>query len=96
MVALQSKRAVRVLTVHDQPGLQTDLLRVRRLTQSGLPVYPEEALAPGRDVRVTRGPLRGVAGTIIRCCGRHRLVVAVDFIRQGISVEIDANSVEPC
>ena len=96
LLALQSKRVAHVLPVFDQHQLLEDLRGIRRLTCAGLPVQREEVFQPGRPVRIAHGPLKGQSGIIIRRSGRYRLVVAVDFVRQGVSVEIDADAVERC
>jgi transcription antitermination factor NusG len=47
------------------------------------------------EVEVIRGPLTGVRGVMVRKESRGRLVILVDVIRRGASVEIDANDVSP-
>jgi transcription antitermination factor NusG len=49
----------------------------------------------GRRVRVIRGPLEGVEGTLVRRKGRVRLVLSIDLIRQSAAVEVDSTDVEP-
>ena len=68
---------------------------VRRLVTSTLPVDPHPFLEPGRPVEIRRGPLQGLRGTLIRKVGTARLVVSVSLIRQGASVQIDADDVVP-
>jgi transcription termination/antitermination protein NusG len=49
----------------------------------------------GSRVRVVRGPLQGVEGTLLCSAGsRPRLLVAIDPVEHCISVEIDAADVE--
>ena len=93
--SLTTKRVAQVLPVDDQYGLHADLQRVRTLTASGLPLFPEERLGPGARVRITSGPLMGLEGEVVSSKGRHRFLVAVNFIQQGVSVEIDADALEP-
>jgi hypothetical protein len=38
---------------------------------------------------VHRGPLEGLDGAMLRRHGRTRVLVAVDFVQQSASVEID-------
>jgi transcription termination/antitermination protein NusG len=53
-------------------------------------------LKVGDRVRVVRGPMVGAEGYLVRVAEtRHRLVIAVDYVNQALSVEIDANCVEP-
>jgi hypothetical protein len=46
-------------------------------------------------VEVTHGPLRGVVGRLVRKGTHARLVLAVELIGQGVSVEVDAADVKP-
>lgn len=51
----------------------------------------------GDRVEVVRGPMVGAQGYLVRISpGRHRLVVAMDFVHRAVSVEIDANDVDRC
>jgi transcriptional antiterminator NusG len=53
-------------------------------------------LKVGDRVRVARGPMAGAEGFLVRVAeNRHRLVIAVDYVNQALSVEIDAACVEP-
>jgi transcription antitermination factor NusG len=52
-------------------------------------------LSVGDRVRVARGPMEGVEGYLVRVAeNRHRLVIAVDYVNQALSLEIDARCVE--
>jgi transcription antitermination factor NusG len=44
-------------------------------------------------VKVVSGPLKGVAGRLIRKGAHARLVLSVDLIGQAVSVEVDAADV---
>jgi hypothetical protein len=44
-------------------------------------------------VEVMHGPLRGVVGRLVRKGSHARLVLAVELIGQGVSVEVDAADV---
>jgi len=71
--------------------------RLRVLTAQGV---VEVLGANGRaipvpDVEIRRGPLQGIRGTLIRKAGKARLVVSVNLIRQGASVQIDADDAVP-
>jgi transcription termination/antitermination protein NusG len=53
-------------------------------------------LKVGDRVRVIRGPMVGAEGYLVRVAeSRHRLVIAVDYVNQALSVEIDHHCVEP-
>jgi transcriptional antiterminator RfaH len=89
LAALATSRVVRALEVPDQEGLWRDLRQVHRLITSGLPVTPEERLAPGMPVAIRSGPLAGLKGKILRTASGRRFVVEVDFIHRGASVELE-------
>ena len=46
-------------------------------------------------VEGTHGPLKGVVGRLLRKREKARLVLSVDLIGQGVSVEVDAGDVRP-
>ena len=49
----------------------------------------------GDRVQVVRGPFIGAQGHLVRvAAGRHKLVVAVEFVNQAVAVEIDAADVD--
>lgn len=92
--AMTTNRILQVLPVNDQDQLLTDLRRVRDLIESRTPLTIESRLMPGCPVRVKAGALQGLEGTIVRRNGKSRLLVAVKYLQQGVSVEIDDFMVE--
>lgn len=66
---------------------------VRRLVTSTLPVDPHPYLQQGDWVEVTRGPLAGLQGILLRKGSRARLVISVRLIERAVSVELDADAV---
>jgi transcription antitermination factor NusG len=95
VVALKSNRISTVQRVCDGEHLRTDLLRVADLIAMDAPLTAESRLVPGERVRVKSGPFVGYEGTVLRRAGKVRLFVAVDYLRQGISLEIDDYLLEP-
>lgn len=87
--ALATHRVVHALKVPDQQRLFQDLCQVHRLIDIGAPITPEDRLAPGMTVEIRSGPLVGLRGKIMRTTSGRRLVVQVDFIQRGASVELD-------
>ncbi len=69
---------------------------IRALLASELRYDPCPFIAEGARVEVVWGPLRGVAGRLVRKGAHARLVLAVDLIGQAVSVEVDAADVRPC
>lgn len=50
--------------------------------------------AVGERVRVCRGVLAGAEGTVIGVRAPARVLIAVDLVEQGVSIEVDAVQVE--
>ncbi len=93
--AWATNRVVRALPVADGQRLRTDLSNLQRLIASGKPLTVESRLTTGMPVRVKHGPLAGLEGTVLTRRGDTRLLVAVDFLKQGASVEIEDYLLEP-
>jgi transcription antitermination factor NusG len=95
VTSLTTNRISRVLRVDDPEQLSHDLRQLRFLIDSGAPLTVESRLAPGRRVRVRRGTLMGLEGTVLKRRHTTRLLVAVNFLQQGASVEIEDCFLEP-
>lgn len=85
----------RVLPVKDPEALYGQLQRVWRLISADLPLTPESRLAFGSRVRVRQGALMGLEGTVAKRQGETRLVINVDFIQKGASIQIEDYMLEP-
>jgi transcriptional antiterminator RfaH len=95
VAALETNLVARCLAVDDQVRLYDDLARVYQLMLGGAPLTPEERLEPGDPVEVTAGPFTGQQGTFLRRGKQLRLLVEVQFLQQGVSVEIESWMVRP-
>src|SRR5262245_13598007 len=93
--ALGTNRIAHLFPAKDSQGLTHDLCRVRRMIDSGAPLTIESRLKAGQQVRVKNGSLMGIEGTILERRGEERLLVAVEFLQQGVSVLIGDFQVEP-
>lgn len=93
--SLSTNRISRVIPVVNPERLVFDLRQLRQLIAAKAPLTVESRLAPGKRVRVRRGLLAGIEGTVLRRQGQTRLLVSVDFLQQGASVEIDDFLLEP-
>jgi transcription antitermination factor NusG len=86
------------LTVRDVPDgerLRVQLLRFAELIALGAPLVRESRLMPGERVRIKAGPFRDTEGVVLRRNGKTELLIAVDFLQQGASLEIDDCMLEP-
>ncbi len=93
--SLTSNRVSRILPVHDRLRLRAELEQLFRLIISGAPLTVEQRLAPGNRVRVRRGALAGMEGTVLVRRRKTRLLVSITFLQQGASVEVDDFNLEP-
>lgn len=74
---------------------EQEMERVRAALASKLPLGPWPYLKAGDRVRIERGPLRGVEGTLLREAGSLRLVLSVDLLQRSLAVEIDPELILP-
>jgi transcription antitermination factor NusG len=86
---LKTNRVLTVRRAPDDARLRADLRRFSELIALGAPLLPEARLIPGERVRVKTGLFRDQEGVIIRRNGKTRLLIAVDYLQQGASLEID-------
>lgn len=92
---LTTNRVSSILTVEDQAQLAHDLRQIAALIDAKAPLTVEQRLAVGDPVRIKNGPMAGLEGIVISRRGKTRLLVSVQMLQQGVSVEIDDFVVEP-
>lgn len=78
----------RCLPVSDSATFLRDLQQIHQLITLGVPLTPEEKLQPGALVRVKSGPMLGLQGQVLERRGERRLLVSVNFIQRGASLEL--------
>lgn len=93
--ALTTNCVSTISPVPDEARLAGELAGVAKLIASNVPITPEQRLEAGMPVRVSSGPLKGQEGVVIERRGKRRLLVAVDLLQQGASVDIDECDVQP-
>jgi transcription antitermination factor NusG len=73
-----------------------EIAAIRTVMASKLPVRPWPCLKPGDRVRVERGPLRGVEGTLLQeDRDRLQLVIGIEMLQRSLAVEVEADMVTP-
>ena len=92
--AMTTNSVSRYIDVPDGRELTYDLAQIRRLIATGGPFTPEARLAVGMRVRVRSGPFAGTEGCIIRRDNQDRLLIAINFLKQGASVLLDDYQLE--
>jgi transcription antitermination factor NusG len=95
LTSLTTNRISQIIPVTDGARLRSDLCQIFRLIACGAPMTVEQRLAPGRRVRIRQGPLAGLEGTVVERRNKARLFVAVDFLQQGASIDLEDFVLEP-
>lgn len=92
---LKCTGAVSIVSFNGAPAEipEDQLTGIRQLVESDLQFDPCPLIHEGDKVEVTHGPLKGVVGRLVRKGTHARLILAVDLIGQGVSVEVDAADV---
>jgi transcription antitermination factor NusG len=88
----------RVVEFGGQPAeiSEVEMAAIRTVMASKLPVRPWPFLKLGDRVRVERGPLRGLEGTLLReMRGSLQLVIGVEMLRRSLAVELEPDMVVP-
>ena len=93
---LKCTGVVNIVSVEGKPAAIPDheIEGIRRLLESELQYDPCPLIQEGMMVEVTHGALKGVVGRLIRKGAHARLILSVDLIGQGVSVEVDAADVK--
>jgi transcription termination/antitermination protein NusG len=95
---LKCTGVVNIISFEGKPAAIPDfeLESIRLLVASEVQYDPCPLIREGAMVEVVHGPLSGVVGRLVRKdVNRARLVLSVDLIGQGVSVEVDAADVKP-
>ncbi|MEO5742054.1 MAG: UpxY family transcription antiterminator [Vicinamibacterales bacterium] len=94
---LKCTGVVNIVSVEGKPAPIPDheIEGIRRLLESDLQYDPCPLIREGTMVEVTHGALKGVVGRLVRKGAHARLILSVDLIGQGVSIEVDAADVKP-
>jgi transcription antitermination factor NusG len=68
---------------------------IQAACRSGRSLRPWPELHPGDRVRIERGPLRGLEGTLLKSDGKIELVIGIELLQRAISVALDHDAVSP-
>lgn len=94
---LKCTGVVNIVSILGEPAPipEHEINGIRQLVESDLAYDPVPLIREGMMVEVIHGPLKGVIGRLVRKNEKARLVLSVDLIGQGVSVEVDAADVRP-
>jgi transcription antitermination factor NusG len=87
-------RVARIIRVVDQKQLEWELVNLHKALSSGESLRPYPFLAKGVRVEVKSGPLRGLQGVIEDRSGSNRLILQVEMLGRGMSLEIEGSLLE--
>ena len=74
---------------------EEEILAIRAVLRSKLPIHPHPYLREGQRVRIMRGSLSGVEGILVGGkANKGRLVLSVELLQQSVAVEVDCTDVE--
>ena len=92
--SLETDRVAYVIDVVEQQRLSNELHQLHRLMATRAPFTVESQFVPGQRVRIKSGPFNGIEGTMMSRRGTTRLLVAIHYLGQGVSIEIDDFQIE--
>lgn len=77
------------------PIPEREIENVRAMLSSGVGCSPYPFFKAGDRVRVVRGALAGVEGTLVRGGSQSKLVISVEMIQRSVAVNVALSAVEP-
>ena len=96
LAVLQQAGVERVVSFNRRPALipDSEIAALRRAVQSELPLGPWPFLKAGQRVRIEKGVLAGMEGTLARESNGWRIVVSVAALERSIAVEVDRDMID--
>jgi len=61
---------------------------VRTICAAGVPAHPWTEVIAGQRLKIVRGPLKGVEGTLVSVKDQYRLVVSISILQRSVSAEL--------
>ena len=81
--------------IEDREALVADLRQILKVVVAGVALTPEAKLSAGARVRVRTGPFAGYEGNVVRREGKTRLLLSIQYLAKGVSMEMDEGVLEP-
>lgn len=94
LALLQSGQVVRLLPVPDEERFVFELSQVRAALDANPALMACRAISKGQRARITAGPFQGLEGVVEAVRNEVRVVLNVDFIGQGVPVEVAFDMLE--
>jgi transcription antitermination factor NusG len=77
------------------PVDEGEIESVRRILETGASCGPWPFIQPGQQVRIERGSLAGIEGTLMEVKSQFRLVISMTLLQRSVFVEIERDCVRP-
>ncbi len=77
------------------PVSDEEIDAVKTMVSSGMPIQVWPYVRTGQRVRIRQGAMAGLEGILVREKAAYRIVVNVELLNRGVSVEIERDLVEP-
>jgi len=96
LAVLHQTGVERVVSFNRTPALIPDaeIAALRRAVECELPLGPWPYLKAGQRVRIEKGVLAGIEGTLARESTGWRVVVSVAALQRSIAVEVDRDMID--
>lgn len=93
---LQTDGAIKLVSFNGKPAVIPDdqIATIKQILEKKMTIYHTDFFVPGKKVKIFRGPLQGVEGTLIQKNNKNRLVISIEGINQALSIEIDYRDLE--
>jgi transcription termination/antitermination protein NusG len=91
----RSRRIAGIIRVHDQQWLDWELKNLYIALRAQAPLDPFPYLKRGVRVEVRSGPFRGLQGLVEDRLKIDRILLQVNMLGRGVSLEVDGALVEP-
>jgi transcription antitermination factor NusG len=72
---------------------EEEIESVRRLVSTGLSVAPTDYFAPGQEIALSEGPLKGIRGFVVDASNERWLIVSIHMLQRSVAVKLDRRSV---
>jgi transcriptional antiterminator RfaH len=90
----QSDYVANLLDVPDQQTFQEQLDAILMALETDYEICALPHISPGKKVKITAGPLRGMEGCVEERQGKLLVFLRLDFIGQSAGVKVDAGDLE--
>jgi transcription antitermination factor NusG len=97
MIVMRQPGVHSVVRFDDKPAHIPDeeIEALKRAVSSGLPLGPWPFLKAGQRVRIERGILSGLEGTLVRDSASWHVVLSVNALFRSVAVEVERDMIRP-